>query len=178
MSNAISLNVSPSNERSEHSSMTAINILGRLRIATEQVRAVQTSLSHEGKRPETFVSHGLHRLCPGIVDQVDKLDSVGKELDGMCTSTASDGRRVAIVPFTQEFCTISSKFSRMTLGKVKSISPRMTAKSAHGSSKHFPRDNNAPSRPPAGSSRSRPSFKHRPLSTHCNGSYVSIRESV
>ena len=65
--------------------MTAVNILGRLRIATEQVRAVQATLSHEGNRP-------------GITDQVEILDSVGKELDGMCARRVSD-RRIAILFF-------------------------------------------------------------------------------
>jgi hypothetical protein len=43
------LDLSPSNIKPENSSMTTVNILSRLRIATEQVRKVETSLSKDGK---------------------------------------------------------------------------------------------------------------------------------
>lgn len=42
-----------SNSKPENSSMTTVNILGRLRIATEQVRKVQSSLAKDGKRKIT-----------------------------------------------------------------------------------------------------------------------------
>ena len=38
-----------SKEKPEYSAMTTVNILGRLRITTEQVRRVQTSLAKHGK---------------------------------------------------------------------------------------------------------------------------------
>jgi hypothetical protein len=38
-----------SNIKLENSSMTTVNILSRLRIATEQVRKVQSSLDKDGK---------------------------------------------------------------------------------------------------------------------------------
>ncbi|CAF0780327.1 unnamed protein product [Adineta steineri] len=57
---------STSNIKPENSSMTTVNILGRLRIATEQVRKVQSNLVKDGSS-----------------DQVETLDKVGKELDGI-----------------------------------------------------------------------------------------------
>jgi hypothetical protein len=41
--------LSSSNIKPENSSMTTVNILGRLRIATEEVRKVQSNLSKDGK---------------------------------------------------------------------------------------------------------------------------------
>jgi hypothetical protein len=43
------LDASPSNNKPEKSSMTTVNILSRLRIATEEVRKVQTNLEKDGK---------------------------------------------------------------------------------------------------------------------------------
>ncbi|CAF4035010.1 unnamed protein product [Rotaria magnacalcarata] len=57
---------SSSDAKPESSSMTTVNILSRLRIATEQVRYIQSSLADNG-----------------LSDQVDMLDKVGKELDGI-----------------------------------------------------------------------------------------------
>ncbi|UJR37749.1 hypothetical protein I4U23_030443 [Adineta vaga] len=58
--------LSSSNTKPEHSSMTTVNILGRLRIATEEVRKVQSNLAKSGSS-----------------DQVEILSKVGKELDGI-----------------------------------------------------------------------------------------------
>lgn len=38
-----------SREKPENSVMATVNILGRLRIATEQVRRIQTNLAKDGK---------------------------------------------------------------------------------------------------------------------------------
>jgi hypothetical protein len=38
-----------SREKPEHSSMTTVNILGRLRMATEQVRKIQSNLTKDGE---------------------------------------------------------------------------------------------------------------------------------
>lgn len=54
-------------EKPEHSSMTTVNILGRLRTATDQVRKVESSL----------VQHGTSEYA-------EVLSNVGKELDGKC----------------------------------------------------------------------------------------------
>ncbi|CAF1684184.1 unnamed protein product [Rotaria magnacalcarata] len=64
MNNNISNNFSK--EKPENSSMTTVNILGRLRIATEQVRTVQTNLSKND-----------------MLEYAEILDNVGKELDGI-----------------------------------------------------------------------------------------------
>ncbi|CAF4318582.1 unnamed protein product, partial [Rotaria sordida] len=53
----------------EHSSMTTINILSRLRMATEQIRKVQTNLSNNG---DSFL---------GMLEYAEILDNVGKEFD-------------------------------------------------------------------------------------------------
>ncbi|CAF3176609.1 unnamed protein product [Rotaria socialis] len=66
MNNLNHVDFSSSNAKPENSSMTTVNILGRLRIATEQIRYIQSSLAHDG-----------------LSDQVDMLDKVGKELDGI-----------------------------------------------------------------------------------------------
>ena len=48
MSKSNHFNVLPSNIKPENSTMTTVNILSRLRIATEQVRKVQSSLDKDG----------------------------------------------------------------------------------------------------------------------------------
>ncbi|CAF1346234.1 unnamed protein product [Rotaria sordida] len=55
----------------ENSSMTTINILSRLRMATEQIRKVQTNLSNNG---DSFL---------GMLEYAEILDNVGKEFDGI-----------------------------------------------------------------------------------------------
>lgn len=97
-SNRVDL-LSPMN-KPETSSMTTVNILGRLRIATEQVRKVRSTLATDGKWSLLVVlfdtdqgSIGSRRdlssfslsLYVGLTNQVDELDKVGKELDGRWT---------------------------------------------------------------------------------------------
>ncbi|CAF3581747.1 unnamed protein product [Rotaria socialis] len=48
MNNLNHVDFSSSNAKPENSSMTTVNILGRLRIATEQIRYIQSSLAHDG----------------------------------------------------------------------------------------------------------------------------------
>jgi len=60
------VDLSPTTTKTENSSMTTVNILGRLRLATEQIQNVRSHLANEG-----------------LNDQVDLLDKVSKELDGI-----------------------------------------------------------------------------------------------
>lgn len=81
------VDLSPTTTKNENSSMTTVNILGRLRLATEQIQNVRSHLANEGKenlceRKMKYFSSVIF-FSSGLNDQVDLLDKVSKELDGM-----------------------------------------------------------------------------------------------
>jgi hypothetical protein len=70
-------------EKPENSAMTTVNILGRLRMATEQVREIQTSLMKDGKYSlENESIRGLFFCHLGRAEHIEILGNVGRELDG------------------------------------------------------------------------------------------------
>lgn len=58
----------PTNNKTENSSMTTVNILGRLRLTTEQVRKIRSNLAENGNYHRTTEIN----LKKSLIDLFDK----------------------------------------------------------------------------------------------------------